>query len=112
MAELNVKVGDKVIYEPSMHYGNRRIKVVEKITPTGQIKIVGVSNKFDKNGREIGGDTWHRVWISEATEKDVEEIQHEEFVRECLYKIKKVNKLTYEQAIKILEILESEENHE
>lgn len=105
MEILNVKAGDEVVYTPSQNNGNRQIKTVEKVTPTGRIKLVGSSKQFNKNGDEIGGDVWSRAWISKATEQEIQEIQEEKFIRECLCKIKKVHELTYAQAIKIATIL-------
>lgn len=50
----SLKVGDRVIaYENSFYHDIIRITRVEKVTPTGQIKIVGEDAKF-KDGRMIG----------------------------------------------------------
>ena len=60
MNELNVKVGDKVLL--SGGYGinkHEKIATVERITPTGRIKVSGSTSYFNKYGDEMRkSDPW------------------------------------------------------
>lgn len=60
MSELmNVKAGDAVLYR---YMGGRfQRKIVEGVTPSGQIKVCG--QRFRPSGRQIGGSTWHESYI-------------------------------------------------
>jgi hypothetical protein len=103
MNELNVKAGDKVIFNPSGTYSKPRIEIVEKVTPIGRIKVCG--SYFSKSGYQIGGETWYRCSISEATEERIKEITQAEFIRTVMYRLSNLKSLTYEQAVAIGNIL-------
>lgn len=99
---MNVKVGDKV----ELIYGNgnvSKVAIVEGVTPKGFIKVSGMT--FNSNGWERGGDSWYKCYIQEITDERIEELKHEIFVRKIINKCRKINKLTYEQAVKINEVL-------
>lgn len=49
--ELNVNVGDDVLYRPSSYSRIEKIATVTKVTPTGRIRIDKFTNQFDKYGR-------------------------------------------------------------
>ena len=46
-----LKSGDKVIV--TNRWSGDRIEVVDKVTPSGQVKLIGTSKKF-KHGRQMG----------------------------------------------------------
>ena len=67
MTELNVKIGDRVIYYSGI---NSTVTAVTKITPTGRIRIEAAENKqFDKYGVEMGV---RLAWAPVGTIKKVE----------------------------------------
>lgn len=55
MKELNVNVGDKVLYRGGnpLNYTDE-IREVTKVTPTGRIRISGTESQFDKYGSQMG----------------------------------------------------------
>lgn len=109
MEELKVKVGDKVLYRYN-HWGSRieRIETVVKVTPTGRIRISGKDCQFNKCGEEMGVDAWHGgAYLSIPTEDDYKRIRENEAISKA-ESIMKNAKLTYDQAVKIIEILEGE----
>lgn len=109
--ELKVKVGDKVLYQyNSWGKGVERIKTVKKVTPTGRIRIEGMDSQFDKYGREMGGDVWSgHAFLSIPTEKDYKRIEENAVISKALSLVKDLSRktLSYDKAIKIVEILES-----
>lgn len=56
--ELNVNVGDEVLYRPSSYSRIEKISTVTKVTPTGRIRIDKSTNQFDKYGRQMGNVGW------------------------------------------------------
>jgi len=100
----NLKAGDKIIVT-SRYY--QTITTVEKITPTGRIKIDG--EYFGKDGYAIGrGDTWYgRSHLKEATPEAVEKIRQNNIIDKAIEATRNIRKekLTYEQASKILAAL-------
>lgn len=97
----NLEVGDTVIISG---YWNARIAAVEKITPSGRIKVDGMT--FNPDGSERGGDAWHRSRLFEATPEVVREMQEKETIQKALREMRDVTKLSYNQAVEILKILE------
>lgn len=59
---LNLKAGDKVLMRNTWRTD---IGIVDKITPTGIIKVDGYS--FRPDGRERGGDSYHPWHIEPLT---------------------------------------------
>ena len=109
MSELNVKVGDKVLYKGGRNC-IEEIREVIKITPTGRIRISGSSSQFDKYGSEMGN---RNAWIPShcitvATKEDIERVKRNDTVRKAVFLCNKADNknITYEQAKKIVEILE------
>ena len=90
-----LKAGDKVIY---CTWGNFRryeeyVATVEKITPSGFIKVHGIL--FNTNG-EPRGD-W-RCRLKQATPEKIKEIQETKYILETLNIMHSCEALTYEQA--------------
>lgn len=104
---LDVKVGDKVIYYSG--YGRRQITEVIKITPTGRIRVkANPTLQFNKYGSLMGGDFWSGTYITKATDKLMQQVKEEVTIQKALYLMNHyIHKdLSYEKALKILEILE------
>lgn len=101
------KVGDAVIITQRGHINRKRIGKIQEITKAGNIRVDGIL--YNKHGEERGGDIWWGSWISPATVEEVEKIRREEVVQRCRNKMndltKKEGALTYELAVKILEII-------
>lgn len=107
--ELNVKVGDKVLYQYA-HWGDRVecIKTVTKVTPTGRIRVEGRDCQFNKYGREMGTDSWRGgANLSIPTDEDYKRIEENAVISKALSLMEKLNKKTlpYDKAVKIVEIL-------
>lgn len=110
--ELNVKVGDKVLYS-RWTFGRtvERIGTITRVTPTGRIRIEGSDSQFDKYGREMGTDAWRsRATLSIPTDEDCRRIEENAVIAKALSLIEKLNKKTfsYDMAVKIVEILGAE----
>lgn len=112
LEELKVKVGDKILYRLWTFNGTiERIENVTKVTPTGRIRIEGSSSQFNKYGREMVGDSWHSAAeLSIPTEEDYKRIKENAVISNAISLIEKINKktLSYDKAIKIIEILGEE----
>ncbi len=104
MDELNVKVGDKVLYE---RRGRERIVTVTKVTPTGRIRIDFTDSQFDKYGHQMGGDTWFSSRIRRATPEDIKRIEQKKTILKAYELCQTIDakSLSYEKALKIIEIL-------
>lgn len=108
--ELNVKVGDFVLYQWGyVHNRVEKIVKVVKITPTGRIRIEGCDEQYDKYGRQMGNkDRWScGSHIRIPTDDDYKRIKENSAISKALLLISSKNKqnLSYEQAVKIIEIL-------
>lgn len=115
MAELNVKVGDKVLLSGGSPLNRvEEIREVIKVTPTGRIRISGSGSQFDKYGREMGSrDLWNSsYYIFVPTEEDIERVKKNNAIKKAVSLCGEVNKknITYEQAEKLIEILEVKQN--
>lgn len=103
MEKLNVKVGDKVIlqgrYEESIH-------TVEKITPTGLIKVCG--HTFYDNGVQRGGNAWNSFRLIEATPEAIQRIKDRKTVHKAISMCRKVttDKIDIDTANKLIALLE------
>lgn len=80
MEKLNVKVGDKVLVHG--RYNEEYVSTVEKITPTGLIKVDGKT--FYDDGMQRGGDTWYRSCITELTSEDVKRIKDKATIQKAI----------------------------
>lgn len=113
MVELNVKVGDKLLYNCGYSYSRvEKIVTVTKVTPTGRIRIDYNDKQYDKYGIEMGKrEIWScRSSLLIPTEKDYERIKKNNAINKALYIIGKINKdnLDYDKALKIIKIFEDE----
>ena len=107
MSELNVKVGDRVVYNSGGMYATDEIAEVIRVTPTGRIKINKSELNFDKYGKEMGkGSPWTpRSYLRELTPELEEEIIEKATIMRCFKEMRNTVRLSYPQAIKILEAL-------
>ncbi len=117
--ELNVKVGDKVLY----HFEDfEKLVTVTKVISTGKktkkINMDYCNIPFDKYGKMMEvGYIWYDVpryvspYISIPTERDYKRLnEKDETISKALSLISKINKqnVTYKQAKKIIEILDED----
>lgn len=105
--ELNVNVGDEVLYTPASYSRIEKIATVTKVTSTGRIRIDKSTNQFDKYGRQMGNvGRRGRDFIYILTPEKKEEILRKNEISKCICVFEeKKNNLIFEQAVKILEIL-------
>lgn len=109
MNELNVKVGDKLLYSYGCSYNKaERIVEVTKVTPTGRIRVTTSDSQYDKYGYEMGNhDRWgDRSFLSIPTEEDINRINKNNTIAKALNIVSKLHKdnLEYEKALKIIEL--------
>lgn len=113
MKELNVKVGDKLLYSwgYSFNYVERVVEVT-KVTPTGRIRVTTSDSQYDKYGNEMGNnDRWScKSHLSILTEDDIKRITQNSTIKKALHILDKINKdnLDYEKALKIIELFEKD----
>ena len=100
----NLKAGDKVFV---LYSRSRELDFVEKVTPKGFIKVGGTL--FTKDGFERGGSAWYHASIEPATEEMIAEYNKEKFIRATIKQMRETPKISYEQALKISEILNKQE---
>lgn len=101
----NIQVGDMVfIY----YHSHTCIKPVQKITPSGLIKVDG--NLFNSNGRIRGGGSYCTTYIEIATPEEIEEFKQRMYIKKVLAHLKKLKfeDITFEQAERISHILDFE----
>jgi hypothetical protein len=99
----DLKVGDRVLIRSRTGY---RTDTVEKITPTGQIKIKSSDYKF-KNGEQLGRGKWdYGTYLEQWTEEKQNAIDNEKKRDHLAYMMKSVNfyELSLEHLQKIVEI--------
>ena len=111
MNDQEFKVGDKVISSAVSGFGSQVIGTVVKITEKRKDVVVDFGNykeTYDRTGWQKGGDIWYKSKIQLVTPEIEKDIRQKSLIRECKEKFKNT-KITYEQAVKILEILESGE---
>ena len=102
----NLKAGDKVFV---WYSGSCRLGFVEKITPKGFIKVDGTL--FTQDGLERGGSDWYHTSIEPATEEKIAEYNRKKFIRATIKQMRETPKISYEQALKISEILNKQEEN-
>ena len=93
MEELNVKVGDKVLVSKGSRYKNEDfIAKVEKVTPTGRIRLSGRDSiQFDKYGGEMGAISYYPYRLSIPTKEDYKRVEKNRLVGKILYNIRSLN---------------------
>jgi hypothetical protein len=108
--ELNVKKGDKVF----VYYkdGAQGISIVENVTRSGKIRVDG--KLYRKDGKRDKKYYFRYSFIGECSEEDEEEFHRDVFLHKARKKISGyiARKLTYDKAVKILELFEGEEDGE
>lgn len=112
LEELNVKVGDKLLYRfSSFGYITEGIVTVKRVTPTGRIRIDYNNSQYDKYGREMGRDIWSgRSSLSIPTIEDYKRLNREAIISDALKIVKNLQQnMSYEDAIKILDIFEEDD---
>lgn len=113
MEQLNVKIGDKVLLSggyPHNHY--ERICEVEKVTPTGRIRLKGYPDQFNKYGEKMSRKRWDAPCsislLTDETEAELrEKWRKQSAIRkaaEMCHKVKE-EKLDYDLAVKIIGLL-------
>lgn len=106
-----VKPGDKVVVHDWYAFGGNayHVKSVEKITPTGLIKVDG--RLYNQNGRVR--ESCGRSGLLNPDDGDVmakvEAYQKKRFIRDVLYKLRNLDILTVDQAIKFKKLLDEVE---
>lgn len=101
----SLKAGDKIIV--CSHWGSDMIRTIDKITPTGRINIDGMV--FNQMGYErISGYNSH--YLHEATTEAVKKIEEVSVINEAFKVMRSVTSFSYDQAVKILEILNPKED--
>ncbi|MCM1225187.1 MAG: hypothetical protein NC548_63120 [Lachnospiraceae bacterium] len=113
MPELNVKVGDKLLYSWGyVHNRVEKIVTVSKVTPTGRIRIEEYDERYDKYGNQMGNrDSWScGSHLSIPTEEDYERIERKRIISKAMSLIGNIKRenLSCDTALKLIEILESE----
>ena len=104
MNEYEFKVGDRI------YTSMDEIGTVVSITPTGRYNVefdgCGKS-QFLHSRREVGRDGYHMNLLYHLTEKDEQRIRRKRAIYNCSRLFERtVNKLSYDQAMRILKILE------
>lgn len=96
------KVGDKVLLKNTWHTD---IAIVDKITPTGLIKVGKMT--FKPNGFERGGDRWHPYQIIPLSEDDEKEFYDKKYIHKVYNALQEISKekISIEQAVQINQIL-------
>ena len=102
------KVGDKVATTRPYTVGT-----VIRITPKRKDVVVdfgGYQNTFSPDGWQKGADVWYGTMIKPLTPEIEQEIKQNIIINKCkkLFQNKERN-LTFDQATRILEVLEDEE---
>lgn len=100
-----LQVGDLVF----VHYRSTIcIKPVQKITPTGLIKVN--DNLFNKNGFIRSSDKYNTTYIEIATPEKIEEFRQRVYIKKVYRKLKelRVDDITFEQAKEINRIFNFE----
>jgi hypothetical protein len=100
----NLKEGDMVIVSNTWH---TTITHVDKITPTGLIKIG--ADLFYQTGSKRGGGTWDSEHLREATPETIAKIRADVAISKAINLMRNTPKITYDQAVKIIEILGKED---
>lgn len=112
--ELNVKVGDYVLYEWGYFHSHvEKIVKVVKVTPTGRIRIDGYNEQYDKYGHQMGSkDKWYYgSSIRIPTEEDYKRIKENSVIQKALSLMKEATP-TYEQALRVVDIFGKLEDFE
>lgn len=100
----NLKAGDLVIVSSRTF---EAIRKVEKITPSGLIKVNGTL--YNKDGGERGGDIWNRCYLIEATPERLQAVRERLTIQKAHRLMQNAKIITLEQATEIIKILSPQE---
>ena len=103
--EYKFEVGQKVVVYGN--YGYKKIAEVDKITPSGLIKVEG--SLFYEDGRERNSDSWNSLHIKPASEKEIMEIKRKQYIQDVFSKLRDIEKMNYATALRLNEVLEEAE---
>lgn len=98
---MDVKVGDEVLVEGRW---SKSILTVEKITPKGNIRVSNGA-LYDIYGSEKTSDVWNSTNITPLTPELKEQLYKEKIIKNTLKVLHDMKTLTYDQAMRIMEIL-------
>ena len=108
---MEFKKGDKVFVYSRYR---KEVREVEDITPKGFVKVMGTLFN-PQTGRERTSDPYTFWMISPATPEELEKFEKSKFIRKVCRLIKDdnytANHMTYDKAVRILNILEEKENN-
>lgn len=98
----NLKAGDKVIVCRGDISRHETIETVDKVTPTGRIKVG--CRYYNRCGFARGDYSFR---LREATSEVLEAIRQKEVIRKAVSRAlaMRTDSITYEQAAKLLEVL-------
>lgn len=101
----NLQVGDLVFV---YYQSSTCVKPIQKITPSGLIKVDG--NLFNQNGHIRGGGSYCTTRIEIATPEKIEEFRQRVYIKKVYRKLKElsVDDITLEQAKEINRIFNFE----
>ncbi len=95
----NLRAGDKVI---ESNYWGEEIKTVEKVTPTGIVKVDGEAYKSPSKWKDH-----HLYELRQATPDAVEAIKRNEVISYAIWHMRDWAKaLDYDKAARIIEVME------
>ncbi len=107
---IEVKKGDKVLITSRYR---TEVGIVEDITPKGFIKVMGTLFN-PQTGRERTSDPYNFLMISPATPEELERFEKSKFFQKVCALMRDdnyiINHMTYNKAVRILNILEEKEN--
>ncbi|MGL6201136.1 MAG: hypothetical protein ACRC3H_19625 [Lachnospiraceae bacterium] len=103
--KLNVKEGDEVL---RCGISSKSLLTVKKITPSGNIRTSD-GRLFDPYGRLKGGDRWDFDSLKEYTGEAKEEYIRRSAIGKAHSLMLGCRKISYEQALEIIKILEGED---
>lgn len=107
-----LKEGDKVVVNSwCFSYNSYMEEVVQKITPKGFIKVNDILFNPDSGYSRSSGSRLLNPNDNDTKEK-LENCKKSIFIRSVLNKIWSIRDLTYEQAIKIYEILNEDNSND
>ena len=105
MAELNVNVGDKVLYQYSV--GEMVYEMIATVTAVIKDKLICIDKNYrlyDMSGNEAESKNYGSK-ISTLTDADMERIERKETIKQAYELMQiKAREMTYEQALRVIDI--------
>lgn len=100
--KLELQVGDEVLVTSLYRHS---IKKVKRITPTGNIRLEDDSY-YDAYGYVKSSDSWDNGRLYLLTPEKKKAFVENAYIAKTISELKKIEKLSYEQAVKIMEIID------